>query len=154
MFQVITENNQFGTTLTSALNKSMSRNGKRNTAPERNLRQVLRSQGVQYRVEARPEAALPRRADIVIPKYRVAIFVHGCFWHGCIEHYMPPKSNSAYWAGKVWDVMRRDMQTADALRELGWTVVVAWEHEDPHQVWLRKVRPHVKAGSSQKSVLT
>ncbi len=59
------------------------------------------------------------------------MFVDGCFWHGCVEHYTVPKSNADYWSAKVTANRKRDRETDSLLREAGWTTVRVWEHEDP-----------------------
>lgn len=76
----------------------------------------------------------PRRvADIVFRPKKVAVFVDGCFWHGCPEHGSSPKSNVEFWRNKIETNKRRDADTDHRLIEAGWTVVRIWEHEDPEQ---------------------
>lgn len=62
------------------------------------------------------------------------MFIDGCFWHGCPEHYTAPKANAGYWASKVEQNRARDTETSARLTELGWTVMRFWEHEDPGSV--------------------
>jgi DNA mismatch endonuclease (patch repair protein) len=62
------------------------------------------------------------------------VFIDGCFWHGCPQHYVPPKSHVEYWEPKIAANRARDVETAGRLREQGWTVLRFWEHEDPQQV--------------------
>ena len=97
------------------------------TAPETALRKALHALGLRFRVNPRD---LPGRPDIVLPRFRVAIFVHGCFWHGhhCTAGH-PPATNRDYWVGKVAANRQRDRRKAAALRRLGWRVWVAWECE-------------------------
>lgn len=108
----------------------MQRTGHRNTAPEIALRTELHRRGHRYFVD-RPIPGLSRRrrADIVFPRRRLAIFVDGCFWHGCPAHATWPKANAAWWRGKIEANRRRDADTDATLREAGWTVVRVWEHE-------------------------
>jgi DNA mismatch endonuclease, patch repair protein len=93
--------------------------------------------GLRYRVDVRPIAELRRRADIVFPKERVAVFVDGCFWHGCPEHATTPRANRSWWVEKLAANRRRDRDTDRRLTEAGWTVSRFWEHEDPLEVATR-----------------
>ena len=68
------------------------------------------------------------------PRQRVAVYVDGCFWHGCPEHYVAPKTNVGYWAEKVADNVRRDRDTDALMEAAGWLVLRFWEHEDPETV--------------------
>lgn len=104
-------------------------NRRRDTKPELRLRQALHALGYRYRVDYRPLPGLNRRADIVFTKQRLAVFVHGCYWHGCPEHYSVPKANAGYWAEKVARNARRDEDTIRLLHRAGWTSLIAWEHE-------------------------
>jgi DNA mismatch endonuclease, patch repair protein len=111
----------------------------RDTAPELALRHALHALGLRYRVD---RAAIPgslRRSDIIFIRQRVAVYVDGCFWHGCPEHGSGSKSNTAWWAEKLARVRARDAETDRALVEAGWLVVRVWEHEDP-RVAAEKVR--------------
>jgi DNA mismatch endonuclease (patch repair protein) len=72
-----------------------------------------------------------RTADIVFSKARVAVFVDGCFWHGCPEHHRPSTTNSAFWRDKVEGNRKRDVETTALLESEGWAVIRAWEHDDP-----------------------
>jgi DNA mismatch endonuclease, patch repair protein len=74
-----------------------------------------------------------RRVDIVFSRQRVAVFVDGCFWHGCPQHCQQPKANAAWWAEKLERNRRRDQDTDAALTAAGWTVVRVWEHDDPRK---------------------
>ena len=87
--------------------------------------------GLRYRVAARPVPALRRTADIVFRPAKVAIFVDGCFWHGCQEHRAAPKSNTKFWVDKIRGNVLRDIQTNEVLEANGWRVIRVWEHEDP-----------------------
>jgi DNA mismatch endonuclease (patch repair protein) len=72
-----------------------------------------------------------RSADISFTRARIAVFVDGCFWHGCPDHYRPAKRNSEFWSGKIEANRERDKDTNRRLSEAGWTVIRVWEHEDP-----------------------
>lgn len=110
----------------------MSRVGRRDTKPEIELRRDLHARGLRFRVD---RALLPdrrRRADIVFGPAKVAVFVDGCFWHGCPQHATWPKANEAYWRDKIETNRLRDRDTDARLASLGWHVVRVWEHEDMH----------------------
>ncbi|MFI1677169.1 very short patch repair endonuclease [Streptomyces sp. NPDC020607] len=101
----------------------------RDTKPERLIRQLVHAQGLRYRVAAKPLPGLRRTADMVFRPARVAVFIDGCYWHGCPEHYVPPKTNSGYWSDKVLRNMTRDRDTDQRLTDAGWLVLRFWEHE-------------------------
>jgi DNA mismatch endonuclease (patch repair protein) len=85
---------------------------------------------MRFFVDRAPLAHSPRRrADIVFPRSRIAVFVDGCFWHGCPEHASWPKSNAAWWRNKIETNRNRDLATDQALTVAGWTVIRVWEHE-------------------------
>jgi DNA mismatch endonuclease (patch repair protein) len=73
------------------------------------------------------------RADIVFPTARVAVYVDGCFWHGCPDHATWPKANKTWWREKIAANMRRDRKVDEMLAGAGWMVVRVWEHEDPNR---------------------
>jgi DNA mismatch endonuclease (patch repair protein) len=103
----------------------------RNTRPELELRSALHRTGLRFRVHVRPLAGVRREADVVFPKARVAVFVDGCFWHGCPEHGSWPKANADWWREKIEANRRRDADTDERLRDAGWMVIRMWTHEDP-----------------------
>lgn len=109
----------------------MKANRRRDTRPELRIRRILHSRGLRYRTDYAPGEDRRRRADIVFTRARIAVFVDGCFWHGCPEHFIPPKSNPEYWGPKIETNRRRDAETTAQLHEAGWTVMRFWEHEDP-----------------------
>ncbi|MEU2856228.1 very short patch repair endonuclease [Streptomyces syringium] len=109
----------------------MRANRNKNTKPELLLRSLLHKRGLKYRVAARPLPGLPRTADIVFPKTKVAVFVDGCYWHGCPEHLRPAVKNAEFWHSEIEGNRTRDAETDQLLRGEGWMVVRAWEHEDP-----------------------
>lgn len=102
----------------------MSHVKSKDTKPELIVRQYLYSRGYRYRKNLR---ALPGTPDIVLKKYRVAIFIHGCFWHGHETHLRMPKSNSEYWEKKIHRNRERDEENKELLRRLGWSVMTVWE---------------------------
>ncbi|WP_211099822.1 very short patch repair endonuclease [Azospirillum brasilense] len=108
----------------------MARVRQKGTSAELNLRRVLHARGLRYRLHV-PLLTKPRRvADIVFPAARVAVFVDGCFWHGCPEHASWPKSNAEFWREKIEANRLRDADTDQRLMALGWYVVRIWEHDD------------------------
>ena len=108
----------------------MSAQRSQDTAPELAIRRLLHAMGLRYRVHRPPLPGLRRKADIVFPRARVAVFVDGCFWHGCPEHGRRRHAvNEWYWPEKIARNQRRDADTDARLHEAGWTVVRIWEHE-------------------------
>lgn len=110
----------------------MQGNKSRDTRPEMALRRELHRRGLRYRVHAQPLPLLSRKADLVFPAARVAVFVDGCFWHRCPEHGNAPRANSLYWSAKLDRNVARDRHTEAALTAAGWHVIRVWEHEDCH----------------------
>jgi DNA mismatch endonuclease, patch repair protein len=117
----------------------MSRQKARDTGPEMLLRRALHRRGLRYQLHVAPVPGLQRRADIVFPRQRIAIFVDGCYWHGCPEHGTQPRKNAAYWSQKIASNKLRDADTTAQLKAAGWRVLRVWEHEladsVAHQVW-------------------
>lgn len=109
----------------------MSRQLTSGTRPEVLLRTELHRRGLRYRVDFPLVAAglARRRADLVFPRRRVAVFVDGCFWHSCSEYRTSPKSNSSWWGTKLATNVTRDRDTDRRLVEAGWAVIRIWEHE-------------------------
>lgn len=112
----------------------MSRQSRRDTTPELVVRSAVWRRGLRYYVDRRPLRTVRRRADLVFPSQRVAVFIDGCFWHGCPMHGRIPKTNTAWWDEKIRRNRARDSSTTDLLRAAGWTVLRFWEHEDPEVV--------------------
>ncbi|UJP40263.1 very short patch repair endonuclease [Cellulomonas palmilytica] len=108
----------------------------RDTAPEMALRRLMHARGHRYRVDRLlPLVGVQRRADLVFGPARVAVFVDGCFWHGCPLHGNPAvKANVWYWPDKIARNRARDADTDRRLREIGWLPFRAWEHETPSDV--------------------
>lgn len=107
-------------------------NRRRDTQPEIRLRRLLHAAGLRFRVDYAPDRArLRRRADIVFTRLRIAVFVDGCFWHGCPQHFVAPVANADYWKSKIDRNRARDRETTSQLTEAGWLVLRFWEHQDP-----------------------
>jgi DNA mismatch endonuclease, patch repair protein len=104
----------------------MARVKGRDTKPELTVRRMLWRLGARYRLDRKD---LPGRPDIVMPGRQLAVFVHGCFWHGhdCARGARVPKANRDYWTGKIGRNRARDIETRAALEALGWRVDVVWE---------------------------
>lgn len=108
------------------------------TKPEMAVRRLVHARGLRYRTHVRPLPDLNRRADLVFTRARVAVFVDGCFWHGCPDHGRRQFGvNGWYWPDKIDRNVRRDAETTALLTQAGWRVVRAWEHEDPEAVAAR-----------------
>ncbi|RJF74618.1 very short patch repair endonuclease [Deinococcus cavernae] len=97
-----------------------------NTKPELLLRRELWKQGLRYRLHQRTPVGRP---DIVFPSKKVAIFIDGCFWHGCPDHYVRPRSKNEFWAAKLLQNYERDHRQTVELERLGWRILRFWEHE-------------------------
>lgn len=111
----------------------MLANRRRDTSPELAVRRLIHAAGLRYRVDFAPLGGR-RRADIVFTRRRIAVFIDGCFWHGCPEHATYPKRNSDYWLPKLERNIERDRETDLLLSGAGWTVLRFWEHESPGSV--------------------
>jgi DNA mismatch endonuclease (patch repair protein) len=115
---------------------NMSRIRGKDTRPEIFVRSILHRMGYRFRLHS---AALPGKPDIILPKHRVAIFVHGCFWHrhGCKFSYTP-KSRVEFWQTKFDQNVKRDRNVLRALKSLGWKVGIVWECEAKSQIHIAK----------------
>ena len=118
----------------------MRANRRRDTSPEMAVRRAVHALGLRYRVDARPLPSLNRRADLVFAGARVAVFVDGCYWHGCPLHGTTAKTNASYWGPKIGGNVQRDLETDRLLAEAGWQSIRVWEHEDPISVAARVER--------------
>lgn len=110
--------------------RTMIANKRRDTKPELALRSILHSRGLRFRVDCSPMKGVRSRADLVFTKAKIAVFVDGCFWHGCAEHFIMPKTNSEYWSAKIAGNTARDKVVNQSLADAGWTVMRVWEHEN------------------------
>jgi len=109
----------------------MQANRRRDTGPELAVRRLLHARGMRFRVDVAVERGVRSRPDIVFTRRRVAVYIDGCFWHGCPQHRTQPKANSDYWTPKLQRNVERDVAVTLALQDAGWTVLRFWEHEDP-----------------------
>ncbi|MEU8118644.1 very short patch repair endonuclease [Spirillospora sp. NPDC049024] len=115
---------------TPAVRAVMRANKGKDTKPELRLRSAVHALGLRYRVSARPLPSIRRTADLVFAGPKVAVFLDGCFWHGCPEHHRPARRNSEFWKSKIERNRERDRETDQKLTEAGWAVLRIWEHED------------------------
>jgi DNA mismatch endonuclease (patch repair protein) len=113
--------------------KVMQGNRSRDTRPELAVRSAVHKLGLRYRVSARPLANLRRSADLVFRGPQIAVFVDGCYWHGCPEHYIPARSNANYWNEKIERNRARDADTDAQLLDAGWLPIRVWAHENPEK---------------------
>jgi DNA mismatch endonuclease (patch repair protein) len=111
------------------LSTKMSKFRRRDTQPELALRSALFAAGLRYRVAFPVPGQRRRTIDIAFPRKRVAVFVDGCFWHGCLEHGNRPRANSEWWRRKITANQTRDRDTDRVLGQIGWTPIRVWEHE-------------------------
>lgn len=105
---------------------NMSRIKGKDTKPEILVRKYLFSQGLRYRLYSK---TLPGKPDIVLPKYRAVIFVHGCFWHGhegC-RYFVTPKTRTEWWLNKINTNRENDRKNCELLKEMRWNVIIVWE---------------------------
>lgn len=113
------------------VSRRMQRVRQKNTSAESALRRELHACGLRYRIQV-PVLTKPRRvADVAFSSPRVAVFVDGCFWHGCPLHATWPKQNAEFWRAKIVANQQRDRDTDVRLRAAGWEVVRVWAHETP-----------------------
>lgn len=106
--------------------ENMRRIRARDTSPELLLRKGLHRAGLRYRLNVKTPGG---RADVCIVSSHFAIFIDGCFWHGCPEHYVRPRSRNEFWDSKLEENVLRDARQTAALLAAGWTCVRLWEHE-------------------------
>lgn len=107
----------------------MSKVRQTGTEAELALRRELYKSGLRYRINFCVMKKPRRVADIAFPRLKIAVFVDGCFWHGCPEHATWPKSNAEFWRSKIEANRLRDADTNERLGSIGWTVLRFWEHE-------------------------
>lgn len=118
-----------------AVSKRMRRNRSSDTRMELRVRSLLHRAGLRFRKGLAIHTGDVRvRPDIVFTRVRVAVFLDGCFWHGCPEHGTQPRHNSNYWSAKLERNAARDSRVKEALERDGWTVLRFWEHERPEDV--------------------
>jgi DNA mismatch endonuclease (patch repair protein) len=112
----------------------MRRQARDSTGPEMKVRKLLHAQGLRYRVQVPVPDMTRRTMDICFQRAKVAVYIDGCFWHGCPKHATAPKANADWWRAKLERNQRRDVETSVHLEELGWTVMRFWAHEPPADV--------------------
>jgi len=127
-----------------AVSARMSVARRRDTAPELAVRRLLHARGLRFRVNYAIPGQRRRTIDIAFTRPRVAVFIDGCFWHGCPEHGTQPQRNSAWWQAKLAANRARDADSDAILRAQGWSVVRVWEHELPDLAAAR-IAEHVAA---------
>lgn len=96
---------------------------------EKKLRSVLHQSGLRFRIGRKPESDIRCEADIVFGPAKVCVFVDGCYWHGCPQHFKPPRTNRHWWMEKITDNVKRDHRQSEALTARGWLVIRVWEHD-------------------------
>jgi len=135
-----------------AVRRVLQRNGRRDTAPELALRRALHALGLRFLVDATPAGtSRRRRADVVLRGSRIAVHVHGCFWHRCPEHFHPPKAHAEWWRLKFDSIVDRDADTDRQLRAAGWLPVVVWQHEDMAEAARRIAALHASRRRAQSA---
>ncbi len=120
---------------------TMRANRSTDTKPEVAIRSALHRRGLRFRKHVAIDVDGKRiRPDIVFTKSKIAVFVDGCFWHGCPIHGQTPKRNSEFWEQKLERNAARDSTQSSVLQEAGWTVIRIWEHEEPARAVNRVVQ--------------
>lgn len=113
------------------LSRRMSARARQDTVPELALRRALHALGMRYRLQVPVPGNRRRKIDIAFVRQRIAVFVDGCFWHGCPTHGTQPATNREWWSWKITGNRDRDEDTDRLLQTMGWIPVRVWEHEDP-----------------------
>ncbi|MGW2559115.1 very short patch repair endonuclease [Streptomyces sp. NPDC001514] len=113
------------------VSQRMSRQASRDTTAEVAVRRLLHASGHRYRLHVRVPGMPRRTIDIAFTRAKVAVFLDGCFWHGCPQHATQPKANAEWWRTKLDRNVARDAETTEHLIAAGWTVLRFWEHEEP-----------------------
>ena len=115
----------------------MRRQKSLDTAMEISLRRKLFSRGLRYRIHRQLVSGTRRQVDLAFMRARVAVFLDGCFWHGCPQHGTIPRANREWWERKLRSNIERDKDTDRRLAQAGWLVVRVWEHEDLEDAAIR-----------------
>jgi DNA mismatch endonuclease (patch repair protein) len=116
----------------ASVSARMRRQSPHDTEPEVRLRSALHRRGLRFRVHLRLPGGARREADVAFTARRIAVFVDGCYWHGCPIHASWPKQNADFWRNKIEANRVRDLDTAARLASVGWRTIRVWEHEDPN----------------------
>ncbi|NMH89775.1 DNA mismatch endonuclease Vsr [Flavivirga sp. Y03] len=130
---------------------NMSRIKGKNTKPEIVVRKFLFSNGIRYKLH---DKTLPGKPDMVFPKYKKVIFVHGCFWHGhenC-KYFVVPKTRTEWWLDKINGNKKKDAENVEALKKQGWDVKTIWECELKPKNKEKKLQSILKEFKKQKSL--
>ena len=106
------------------------------TGPEMSVRRLLFAKGLRYRVQYPVPGASRRTIDVAFPRKKIAVFIDGCFWHGCTEHRNIPTHNSAWWKDKIAQNRSRDRDTDKKLGDAGWLILRFWEHDSAELITL------------------
>ena len=122
------------------MSRRMALQARRATAPEVAVRRLLHKSGLRFRVVYRVPGLARRSIDIAFPRTKLAVFVDGCFWHGCPKHGVRPTSNGDWWRRKIEINLARDEHTTEYLRSIGWRPLRFWEHENPRDVAVKVQR--------------
>lgn len=132
-----------------ATRRVMQGNRRAHTKPEIAVRRALHAAGLRFRVDLRirTSSGASARPDVAFTRWRVAIFVDGCYWHGCPHHGTQPRTNAAWWQAKIAHNQRRDIANTTALQADGWIVIRVWEHETPQHalrspLGTRRIKPN------------
>jgi len=117
-------------TASSPAARAVMRGNRSDSALERGLRSRLHRRGLRFRKHVNVVPGFRCKPDVVFTRARLAVFVHGCFWHSCPDHRSQPKANDSWWRDKLANTVARDQRNRAALEAAGWTVVELWEHQD------------------------
>lgn len=132
--------------------RSMQANRPRDTRPEVALRSGLHAAGLRFRKHYRPVKGSRCEVDVAFTRWRVAVQLDGCFWHGCPQHATRPATNQSWWAAKLDANVARDRRNDEMLSEAGWTVLRFWEHEPTDEVVARvREELELRRGASTRS---
>lgn len=121
----------------------MQGNRSRDTKPELRVRRLVHALGLRYRVNQRPLPEHRLTADLVFTRAKIAVYIDGCYWHGCPEHHRAARTNATFWSTKIEGNRSRDKRTQAILETAGWRCLRFWEHEDP-QIVANKVYSAVR----------
>lgn len=125
--------------VTPAVRRNMQANRGRDTGPEILIRSALHAMGLRFRVGQPLPFDRRRRADITFTRVGLYVFIDGCFWHHCPEHFVMPKTRTDFWMTKILGNEARDAETNARIRETGGTVIRIWEHDNPAEAVARIV---------------